>query len=412
MDEFIVGCLRQSNASGEYCLMNGVMMLINELPEVELGGAERQAEQLAGWMTRKLPCVFVLTRKVGVLKTCEIRDGFVILRIPQYGPGRIKPFTFVLGALVSIIKHRHSIDILHAHLAYSPALVAAVAGKLLGKKVIVKFGNVGAFGDVKFSQRTLLGRLKLAILHKWADAYIALSSEMEHELLDASFLPTKIIRMANGVNIEEFCPPTDKQFEKQIIGLPDKVIVLFTGRLTMQKALNVLLDAFQMALQTNPNLHLVLVGDGDEKDKLGLQSLSLGIQKDVTFTGRVADVRPYLRAADIFTLPSLFEGMSNSLLEAMAMELPCIATRIESSIDLLDDGNCGILVETNNISQLADAIVQLSVDREFARQIGKQARRQVMARYSFSSVAEQYFELYQQLCMRKDERKSTRNAHH
>ncbi|MHB8776916.1 MAG: glycosyltransferase [Anaerolineales bacterium] len=377
--------------------IKGVLMLVNHFPPLPVGGAERQAERLAEYMSGRNLWVGVITRKVGSLPKVEKRSGFNIYRARQFGSGKFKSILFTIGAFFGVLRLWKHFDILHAHMEFSSAVAATIAGKLVGKPVIVKFSSSGFSSAVKQSSATWLGRLRLGILRRWANAYIVLTNEMEEELLEEGFPRSKVFRMDNGINANEFSPTADKESAKAFLNLSKMNVIIFIGRLVSVKALPVLLTAFERALKVDPSLRLLLLGQGPEQKTLEALSENLGIQSRVTFVGNVNDVKPYLQAADIFVLPSLGEGLSNSLLEAMAMGLACIGTRIMGSMDALGNGANGILVEPNNIDQLADALIRLVTDKNEVKRLGLLARQRILENYDFSVVGTRYYALYNQL---------------
>ncbi|MFN8413458.1 MAG: glycosyltransferase family 4 protein [Anaerolineales bacterium] len=381
--------------------MKGVLMLVNDFPPAPVGGAERQAERLSIYLAQRGVPVSVITRMFSDLKKTEYRDGYTIFRIPQFGPNKLRKVFFTLGALFMIVRKRNLFDILHAHLAFSSAVSAALAGKLLGKKVIVKFGTGGASSEVHQSENSFRGRLKLAILKRWVDLYIAMTDEMENELLAAGFAKERILRMTNGIDASIFVPPPDKELAKSDVSMSGKTIILFTGRLVAVKGVHVLLNAFRQITSIFPNVHLMLVGNGEERVALEKSARDLNIDQYVTFVGDVSDVKPYLRAAEIFVLPSFGEGISNSLLEAMSAGLACIATRVGGSSDLLLNGQHGILISPNNIDQLAEALKTLVQNNEMRKKFGNDARQFVLSQFDFSSVGARYLALYNQLALGK-----------
>lgn len=377
--------------------MNGVVMLVNKFPPLPAGGAEKQAERLAEYMGAHGVDVGVLTRGAQGLPGYERRDGYWVERIPQRGPGKLKMVTFTLGAMHALFRHRRSYGVLHAHLAFAPAVAAAIMGRLLGKRVIVKFGNSGPFGDVQVSQGSVRGRLKLALLRRWVDVNIALDAEMEAELLAAGFPRQRVRRMVNGIDTTAFQVQHDKPAAKAALGLTDKTVLLFVGRLVPQKALPSLFAALQQALVRYPQLHLVLLGQGEDRAALEQLASGLGLDAHITFAGNVDNVRQHLDAADIFVLPSVAEGISNALLEAMATGLPCIATTVGGTPEVLDNGRCGILLPPNQPAQLADAIVELATNPDKAARLGAAARDRIMSQYAFTVVGDLYRTLYEQL---------------
>jgi len=372
-------------------------MLVNHFRPLPVGGAERQAERLAEYMAQKDLWVGVITRKVGNLPKVEKRSGFNIYRIQQFGFGKVKSILFTIGAFFRVLHFRNQFNILHAHMEFSSAVAATIAGKLIGKPVIVKFGSSGYASEVQRSYVSWLGRFRLGILRRWASTYIVLTSEMEKELLAEGFSPSKVIRMDNGINANDFSPVMNKELAKLTFDLSKKTVIIFVGRLVPVKALPILLAAFERVLKIDSNVHLLLLGQGSEQAALEALSQKLDIQKQVTFVGDVNDVKPYLQAADIFVLPSLGEGLSNSLLEAMAMGLACVGTKIAGSMDALGNGKAGILVDPNNIDQLSEALIRLITDKDEVRRLGELARQRILDVYDFSVVGAQYYTLYNKL---------------
>ena len=295
--------------------MNGVAMLVNEFPPLRVGGAERQAERLAEFMAAHTWHVLVLTRGAPSLPRNERRSGFDIHRVTPLGPGKLKSLTFVLGTILLLWKVRRQYGILHAHLAFGPAFAGAIVGKILGKKVIVKLGNSGYYGDIQTSQRTLRGRLRLAALRRWANTIIVLDDLMGAEAENVGL--SQVRKFVNGIDASQFKPWQDKKAAKAALELqnlrPGSFCLLFIGRVERQKSLPTLLKAAAQIINTHPDLHLMMVGDGEERSNLEQLARELGIQEAVTFAGNQADVLPYLNAADAFALPSLSEGISNAL---------------------------------------------------------------------------------------------------
>jgi glycosyltransferase involved in cell wall biosynthesis len=339
----------------------------------------------------------VLTRGAAGLPSREARDGFTVWRIRPRGPRKLGTLTFVLGSLWILIRQRKNYDILHAHLAFGPAFAAVAAARLLGKRVIVKLGNSGEFGDLRVSQKTARGRVRLSALRGWADAVIALDDAMQAEALAAGFDPRRLRRMNNGIDIGSFSSTRSKDESKSALKLNGKVVVLFMGRLSEQKSLPTLLDAFALARKNCPALHLLLLGDGPARPALEFQAEALGISGNVTFAGSQRDVHPYLEAADVFALPSVSEGISNALLEAMSAGLACVATPVGGNAEVLDQGACGVLVAPRDESAWAAALAELGNDSQRRERLGTAARQRVRERYDFSVVGEQYEALYREL---------------
>ena len=374
----------------------GIVMLVNEFSPVS-GGAEKQAERLAAYFAERNKPVWVITRHFPGLATSETMHGFHVIRPITRGPGKTRTITFVLGALKHLWLLRHQISIIHAHMLFGPAFAAALAGRLLGKKVIVKLGSSGPTGEIQISQRTARGRLRLTLLRHWADVIVALDGDMQAEALSAGFLPERIYRMGNGIDVSSFTPARSREAAKAKLEKQNKVLVLFIGRLVPQKSLPTLLKALHQAVKSCPNLHLVLVGGGIEQAALQGLVDELKLREFVTFAGNQSDVKPYLNAADIFVLPSESEGMSNALMEGMATGLPCIATPVGANLEMLDNGKYGMLVPVGNVGAWAAALVELAENPIRRMELGNAAHQRIKAEYDFSVVGARYEALYQDL---------------
>ncbi len=381
----------------EKTLVRGVCMLINTFYPLPPGGAERQAELLSAYLSRKNIEVTVITRHVSPSPRYETRDGYHIVRVPQFGPGKIKTLTFTIGAILAIISKRRSFDVLHAHLVHSPAFAAIIAGKLIGKKTIVMFGSSGLGSHLSESKTSPRTFVRMTVLKRWADRFIVLAEAMQNELLLDGYVREHIIHMFNGVDTDHYAPQDGKQKARANFGKQTGTLLVFTGRLVSIKNLPCLLRAFKKAVVQCKDLHLVLVGDGEERDSLIALTNELTLQSYVTFVGLVSNVHDYLQAADIFILSSFAEGNSNSLLEAMSCGLACISTRVGAAAEVLDNGKCGVLVEPDSVDQLADSIIRLVSDPIEQKRLGALARQRVLDNYSIDAIGQKYLALYNQV---------------
>ena len=228
---------------------------------------------------------------------------------------------------------------IHTHQGLWEAVATGLARPLLaGKPTLVQPASAGYYGEAEELRRTRAAPiLRRAILAN--TAFAAISAEIDREWRSSGWHRRRIIRMASGVDAEEFHPGASS-VEADLLPRPR---VMFTGRLHPQKNLPLLLEAWTEVARRGP-ANLILVGPGNDRQRLIELAASLGISDRVQFVGAVDNPADYLRAADIFVLPSVAEGMSNSLLEAMATALPCVVSGIGGNTDLIADGQTGRLV--------------------------------------------------------------------
>jgi glycosyltransferase involved in cell wall biosynthesis len=369
--------------------MNGIVMLINEFTPIS-GGTEKQAERLAAFMAKEGKKVWVITRRFSGLAAKEDYLGFTIIRPPSFGPGKLKTISFVLGTLAHLWRLRKQYQVLHAHMLFGAAFSALLTGKLLKKATLVKLGSSGPTGEIAVSRRSSRGRVRLALLRRWADKVIVLDEKMSAEAIAVGIPPEKIIRISNGIDAKQFETLETKKSSAA-------VEILFIGRFVPEKSLQTLLKAYQKALQDCSKLHLTLVGDGTERKELENLASTLGIAEKTTFAGKQSDVRPYLAAADIFVLPSKSEGMSNALLEGMAAGLPCLATPVGAGPRVLGAGKYGVLLPVGDTDAWAQALVELGRNPQQRAELGKAAQKRILSEYDFSIIGARYLALYETL---------------
>lgn len=364
------------------------------------GGLERSARRLMLSLGQAGHRLVVLTRNYDGLPRREEIDGAQVERLPVWGRSRwLVSLSYLLQALGWLICHRREYQLIHCHQSYAPALVAGLAKLLLGKPVVVKISTSDAFSERQQLRRLPLFKLRLALLRR-VDRFVVVNQMAAQEFVDMGVSASRIISIPNGVSISEKASfdIEAKQSARKRLNFMWPQLVVFTGRLSAEKNLSVLVDAWPKILQDHPDAHLVLVGDGgtfrNVEPQLCRQVQAMGLQAHVLFAGRVADVQDYLLAADVFVLPSSTEGMSNALLEAMAAGCAIVASRVPGNAALIQNGYEGLLVEPGNVPELASAIHQLLGFPEHATQLAKGAREAAQERFAIHKVSSEYIRLY------------------
>jgi glycosyltransferase involved in cell wall biosynthesis len=183
----------------------------------------------------------------------------------------------------------------------------------------------------------------------------------------------------------------------------DDTILLFVGRISEQKGLHWLLPAFRETLSYNPDLQLLIIGQVMYHARAYAQARmeevqAWGLSNNVHFLGRVSNVDDYLKAADLFVLPTSHEGFSNAIVEAMASGLPIVTSDIpEISRSQIENNKEGLLVSAGDTKQLAQAIIQLLKHPELCARLGKAARKRVIREFTYDIIGSHYSRLYQNL---------------
>ncbi len=243
---------------------------------------------------------------------------------------------------------------------------------------------------------SVLGRLTA----RWADAVVAPSRVTAGEIEADYGTPVQAV-IPNGVS---WWPGDDPDSEgeaaPELDGAGDPwPVVLYAGRMRTRKAVAVLLEAFAGLLPSHPRASLVLAGDGEHRAALERRARSLGLVRAVRFLGAIPreQMGRWYRAADVFCLPSIYEGFPVAILEAMAAGLPVVSTTVSGIPEAVEDGVTGLLVEPEDAAGLTRALERLAADAELCRTMGRAARRQVRERFSIDTVCAAYLELWQRL---------------
>jgi glycosyltransferase involved in cell wall biosynthesis len=207
---------------------------------------------------------------------------------------------------------------------------------------------------------------------------------------------------AHQINIgvdTDFFKPVDRYRNKS----KNEIIILFVGRLIPVKNIPFLIQSFHIALKCLPELKLILVGDGNEKSKLQQMTKTLKIYDNVIFAGAQPTkcVLEYYNMADIFVLPSLYDNFPNVILEAMACELPIIATNVGGVSDQIKHNENGFIVKSNCIKEMVDALLLLGNQPDLRNMFGKKNRSEIVERYSWKKSALQLLNLYNEFLKKK-----------
>ncbi|MFI5339629.1 MAG: glycosyltransferase family 4 protein [Candidatus Methylomirabilales bacterium] len=361
------------------------------------GGAEQQCRLLAKEFLRRGHEVLVLTRGRKDVSAEELLEGGAVRRTPALGPGHLQSVVWILTATAWLRRHGRRFDILQGYQLLSPATVG-ILGRSGRQAVVLRPACSGPYGDIAEIQRLPLTGLRRRLLQR-ADTFVTLTPAIETELAEFGLGMIPCHRIPNGVDLTAFAPATgnERRALRARLGLPEnQAVCAFVGRLSPQKDPALLLEAW--AIGHWPQAHLVLVGDGPLRTRLEASVTSGPTRGQVTFAGATADVASYLKAADLLVLPSRAEGMSNTILEAMACGLPIVATDLIGNREVMgDDGQVGRLVPPGDPAALAEAIGTLLRTATLRDKLGEAARAMVAERFDMQRVVTQYVSLYTML---------------
>jgi glycosyltransferase involved in cell wall biosynthesis len=401
-----------------------------------VGGAEKQAlTQSAALRKRGYETTVITFRHDNAWASHEVMDGVAVIRVAGAllaGRGKLpQPLqkVFYLVALTTmgwtLWRHRRYYDVIHVQQLNLLVLPIALVCWLTGKPVVIVVQSTGLDKAVESNHTALLAgpldataswlqvpggsrtgsdledlarmgkpgvRLTRALLLRIHAVIVILSSRMKDYLAGYDYYLPGTQLIPNGVDIKHFRPTSA---DDCLIG--GSQVVLCLARLTYQKGVDVLLQSWRLIHAQVPQARLVIAGTGPLQSQLERMTHELGIANCVEFAGLRNDVSTQLHRASVAVFPSRFEGMSHALLEAMASGLPCVATRVSGSEDLIQHGVNGLLVESEDYQGLAQALICLLNDSGLAKRYGYAARVSVEKDYSLERIVATYIELYRRV---------------
>ena len=287
---------------------------------------------------------------------------------------------------------RLEIDILHPH-EISSNLIALLAAKL--QRVALVTTLHGWFGH------TLKHRAYIALDHyvvRRYDRVIAVSRQIYETMAPAGLPPDRLRLLHNAIVLERYRRTGQRGRLAALVGRPVPSPVLASiGRLSREKGQADLLDALAIAAAHGQRVSLVLAGDGPERAALEEQAQRLGLGERVIFPGYVSQPQLVIEEADLVVLPSHTEGLPNAALEAMAMEVPLLATAVGGTPEVVTDGITGRLVAPRNPPALAAAILDFLADPAPWKRMAAAGRQAVEERFNFTARTRALETLYSEV---------------
>lgn len=373
------------------------LRLLHIVGESRFGGVAKiilglgRIAQDEGWQ------VDVLTTDPVVQKTV-IQHGLGLVNLDVIRR-EIRPL-WDLGGLFRLVKflRRESYHIVHTHTSKG-GFVGRLAARVAGVPVIVHTAHGFAFHEGSPAGPRLFYSALERIASHWCDRIVSVS---EFHRLWATRLgicgPQKIIAIPNGVAEAARTQQVDPtELRSQLGAQPGDVLILSIARLAEDKGIKYLIEAAAMLPAKGRSTHTVIAGDGPARGRLQQLAESLGVMERVTFAGFRDDVGDLLEACDIVVLPSLREGLSISLLEAMAAGKPIITTTIGSQVEVASHAEMACLVPPADAPALSKAILRLFEDPALMARLGANARTVYEIFYSEDRMLQAYQKLYADL---------------
>jgi glycosyltransferase involved in cell wall biosynthesis len=310
-----------------------------------------------------------------------------LISIPDRGP-----LDWRVVSELSAICRRERVAIWHGH-DYKSNLI----GLLLRRRHALRLVTT-VHGWVKKTWRT---RLYYGIDRFCLGRYervLCVSEDLRERCLACGVPESRCVLIENGVDTHEFARTMTREDARRQLGIPSgRLVVGAIGRLSAEKGFDLLIRAADRLMESGFDLEVLIAGDGDEEARLRGLIDDLGRSDRIRLLGFRADARALYQAMDVFALSSLREGLPNVLLEAMAMEVPVVATRIAGIPRLIRDRENGLLVEAGSAEALAPALARLLRDDGLRTRYGREGRRTIETRYSFRVRMEKIRTIYDEL---------------
>lgn len=373
------------------------MIIQNFTPVV--GGAEKQALSLSAALVQAGHSVDVLTMAHPGAQACEKIGGVNVHRAFTFGTGRIRTAVFAIVSALRLMLMSSRYDAIHTHLASSHSIFPAIWGRLNGKRVVVKLGGGFGIGELALSRESVLGRLKIK-LFAWAKPdFIVVNTGQLEELEKSGLSGSHVSFIPNGVDISLFYPPAlslknDLRENFKMKGMA----FLFVGRFAADKLridiFDRFLEAWSRVNREHREMTFFLVGSGPLEPEYRKSIARMGLEASVRIMGSTDRVADYMQAADVFVLPSITEGLSNALLEALGCGLPVCGSRVSGIVDIIQEGTHGALFSPHDTADMERAIKSLVSDPAIVSRMAP-ACVETARKYAMSVTVEKTLALYQ-----------------
>ncbi|HOX37376.1 MAG TPA: glycosyltransferase [Candidatus Brocadiia bacterium] len=397
------------------------MRILYVITELDEGGAEQSLCRLVLGLDRAEfePQVAYMAGSAPLAAELNARSVKTIgLRMGEVVPGGEKPGIIKragefreAGRVLSDAVQRFQPDIVHAYLFHASLLARSALKNEKGPLMLT---------SVRVAEPRMSHRALDKLTKGWNYHWVCVSEGVRRSVVGNGIPQEKASVIPNGVDARRFTRgaapggvPEDDEFLAGLIGAgavaarqrerarfgvrPDAALMAAVGRLHEQKGFDVLIRAFAKGGFADFGHRLVIAGEGPLRAELEKLAAQLGIAASVAMPGRLEDVRPLMLASDVFISSSRWEGMCNAVMEAMAMELPVVATDVAGSEELILNGKTGLLVPAEDAEAITKAVAGVLADGKFASALGMAARRHMEDNFTLDRMVRRHEELYRNL---------------
>ncbi len=372
------------------------MKVLYIITKSNFGGAQKHVFDLATNLPKDQFEVVVALGGDGLLK--QKLETAAVRTVSVGKMGRDISIFKDLSSLFDVYKiiKKERPDVIHLHSPKAAGL-GALSGRLLGVKNIVYTVHGWAFNEDRGSLFKFLtysaSWLTALLVHK----IITITERETEQTKLFPLVSKKVFYVHNGIEVPAFLPKNEaRHFIEQKIGadLSSSIIVGTIAELHKNKGLTYAIDAMEIVYRTFPNIVFIVMGDGEEKERLNKLIIQKGLHNVVCLMGFVDNARIYLKAFDMFALTSVKEGLPYVVLEAGAAALPCVTTSVGGIPDVITDMKSGILVKLRNPDEIAQGIAYMIEHPQKAQEFASTLQKIVLTEFSIETMIKRVITLY------------------
>lgn len=379
------GCLAEAGQ------MKAEVRVLQVVLSLHPGGTERLVLELVSRLRAEMPMAVCCLDESGAWADEALSQNVSVSSL-----GRQPGFRPMLGKGIADAARRHGATVIHAH-HYSPFVYSAI-GRLWGGPARIVFTEHGRLSDVGPSSKR---RLANQLLSRVASDVFTVSGDLRQHLIEEGFAARRVGVIYNGIDVRAMPERAAHEEARRRIGAADDDLVVGTiARLDPVKDLQTLIGGIAAAASTRP-IRLIIIGDGSDRAPLERVAREAGIANRVQFLGHRDDARSWLGGCDVYANTSISEGISLTILEAMAAGLPVVATRVGGTPEIVDETH-GRLVPARDREAVAAALRELGGQRELRQRMGAAGRAKVEARFTIEQMVRDYAEVYARRGRRTD----------
>ncbi len=373
--------------------MKILMVISNFYPHV--GGTEKQSFELSSALASMGHEVEVFTRNTGSLPELEDIGGFKIKRVKTFGPLFLDSLIFLVKVFWRVA-FGEPFDVVHAHMVSSFAISVFLAAKIRKVRAVFSVSGGKDLNEFTMSKETLFGKIKLAILRLMPLKILVKNNQTFKWLMESGYSKWKIKNFKNGVDTLKYRIPLidEKRRAKERIGVFG-FNFLFVGRISPEKRIKEFIEIFSdiVCCEERKDFNLIVVGDGPMLDEIRKVVSSLGLENRIFIFGKKYELYDFYFASEVFILPSISEGLSNSMLEAMSCGLAVAGSKVGGTIELIKNGENGCLFEPLNKKEIISCLKAM-IHCPDIKELGAKNRKIVTDRYSMQLVTKELISIY------------------